>query len=131
MNTKKNRELRRFNFTLIVLLVIYLSLSVLTTTGFVLVGKNIQYLNTQVSYLVYGKRYSEWTNSTTEQIVELQGIYIPDKYYCVWTEGYEGKISERDPNLNHIEETAIHEYCHSLVNEHYDHFCNHNIEIFK
>jgi len=43
------------------------------------------------------------------------GLYwINKSFYCVWVE---------DRELDKIEKTDRHEYCHWLVNEDYEHFC--------
>jgi len=55
---------------------------------------------------------------------KLLGVYFPEDYYCVWTEGKDADdIVMDDPYLTRIEETAIHEYCHHLVHTRTRHFC--------
>ena len=55
----------------------------------------------------------------------INGLYVTDEYFCVWT---------KDRSKEIIENTTIHEECHALVWDNYDHFCRNGLgknETFK
>lgn len=45
---------------------------------------------------------------------DARGIYVRDRYYCVWT---------KDTNESTIASVREHEICHHLVNNDLQHFC--------
>jgi len=122
MNVREMNK-KQFNAILKIILSSYISLVSIIFIGFFLIGINLRQIDVKIGHLAYGQRYSDWINESTEDIVELEGLYVRQNYYCVWTQGKEGNISELDPYLQEIEETAVHEYCHALVHDNNIHFC--------
>ena len=81
-----------------------------------------QYLETVIDH---GMRFQMYNRSIKDD-VKLNGVYYHDQYYCVWVEGREDDISEIDPYLSDIQETAIHEWSHHLISNNKEHFCEHD-----
>lgn len=65
----------------------------------------------------------EMYDDKLENNTKKNGIYFGKGYYCVWTKGREGDVSNIDPEISRVQETAIHEMTHALIDNDYKHFC--------
>ena len=65
---------------------------------------------------IYDARCSMYDDIRYRENSNVNGLYFPsEKYYTVWIE---------DRTFDEIEETDRHEYCHHLVYENPEHFCD-------
>lgn len=73
---------------------------------------NMEVLGYIKTTLDYANKSTEFSSRYYE--TELEGQYLSNKYFCVWTEG-------KTPNQ--INYTYCHESCHDMVYKDTEHFC--------
>ena len=93
---------------------------------------NINKTSLIADYNVLAEKYNDYDNICSlynaktddfDDKARATGLYwFNEEYYCVWVENRE---------LSDIEKTDRHEYCHYLVDDDYNHFCNEQIEIWS
>ena len=94
--------------------IIYMALIMWIFILFIMMGlmkDNLEYENTLLrnkyqTYEMCGRR-------VLDAEFGVNGIYVAQKYYCVWTQGREQEM---------INNTALHESCHAMINEDRGHF---------
>ena len=104
--------------------IITISLFIALITGFT--GLNLDTYNNYEQVLEQNSKLSTQLNNSQcsiwngyKQVYEtknnVNGLYwVGEDFYCVWADNRE---------LEKIERTERHEYCHYLVDNDFDHFC--------
>lgn len=71
---------------------------------------------------------SRMTNRSIKRYLKVNGLYLDNQYYCVWTENRTySDIVEDDPSLPSVNNTALHELAHDMIhkdNNSSNHFCS-------
>lgn len=67
-----------------------------------------------LSDFAYFDRLSLRYNESIGELARIHGFYSGTGYYCVWIKGL---------NESSIEYVDLHEKCHYMVDEWYEHFC--------
>jgi hypothetical protein len=108
----------------IIIISMYWAITLLVFGGFTIYSyeKDVTEIRQQYEELLDETRFDERCpmydmkgNFERIEISNVNGLYfVGTDYYNVWV---------KNRSISDIEETDRHEYCHWLVNEDYEHFC--------